>query len=62
MDINIKLTANLRLEQLINIMKQELADDFTVFYLHSITTEKGKELFASYLKKRGGETIPAIGK
>lgn len=63
-DIDVKLIADLRLHQLINLLKpqvltdlnvriKQLADEFTLLYLHSIATEKGKELIDKYLNGNG---------
>lgn len=63
-DIDEKLIADLRLHQLINLLKpqlltdlnvriKQLADEFTLLYLHSIATEKGKELIDKYLNENG---------
>jgi AcrR family transcriptional regulator len=61
-DIDRKLISDLRLHQLVNVMKPELltsfdlsveqlAAQFTILYLHSITTEKGKKIFDNYLSE-----------
>lgn len=63
-DIDLKLIADLRLHQLVNLLKpqvltdlnvriKQLADEFTLLYLHSIATEKGKELIDKYLNENG---------
>ncbi len=66
-NIDRKLISDLRLHQLVNVMKpalltsfdlsvKQLADQFTVLYLHAISTEKGKKLFDNYLN----ENRPAL--
>lgn len=61
-DIDIAFISDLRMHQLANVMKPELlisyplntnqlAGEFTVLYLHSITTEKGKKLLYKYLNQ-----------
>ena len=61
-DIDIALVSDLRFHQLMNVMKPhlltshelnitQLAREFTVLYLHAITTEKGKKLLDKYLNK-----------
>ena len=62
-DIDVRFVSDLRLHQLVNLMKpnlltsydvspNHLAEQLTVLYLHAITTEKGKKLFNNYLSKR----------
>ena len=62
-DIDRKLISDLRLHQLVNVLKPEfltsfdlsvkqLADQFTMLYLRAITTEKGKKLLDRYLNDR----------
>jgi AcrR family transcriptional regulator len=53
-DVNMAVISDFRLEQLVNILKPELVDEITILYLHSITTEKGKKLLDTYLKKEIG--------
>ena len=59
-DIDIALVSDLRFHQLMNVMKPklltsheltitQLAREYTVLYLHAITTEKGKKLLDQYL-------------
>lgn len=59
-DIDVEFISDLRMHQLANVLKPELstsyplnidqlAEEFTVLYLHSITTEKGKKLLYKYL-------------
>lgn len=61
-DIDIAFISDLRMHQLANVMKPELltsyplnidhlAGEFTVLFLHSITTEKGKKLLYKYLNQ-----------
>ena len=61
-DIDIALVSDLRFHQLMNVMKPQLltshelnitqlAREFTVLYLHAITTENGKKLLYKYLNK-----------
>jgi AcrR family transcriptional regulator len=61
-DIDRKLIADLRLHQLVNVLKpklltsinlsvKQLADEYTVLYMHAITTERGKKLFDNYLNE-----------
>jgi AcrR family transcriptional regulator len=61
-DIDVKLISDLRLHQLINILRPELltslhlgsknlAGQFTSLYLNAITTEKGKKILEQYLSK-----------
>jgi AcrR family transcriptional regulator len=61
-DIDRKLVSDLRLHQLMNVMKpglltsfdlsvEQLATQYTILYLHSIITEKGKRLFDNYLSE-----------
>jgi len=67
-DIDRKLISDLRLHQLMNLMKpalltsfdlrvKQLADQFTGLYLHAITTEKGKKLFDNYLSEKGAAIL-----
>lgn len=51
-DINLTLNSDLRLEQLINILKPELVHQVTVLYLRSITTDKGRKLLNKYLNEK----------
>ena len=64
-DIDIALVSDLRFHQLMNVMKPQLltshelnitqlAKEFTMLYLHAITTENGKKLLYKYLNKTGG--------
>lgn len=63
-DIDDALIADLRLRQVINVLRpelltsfnlsiNELAREFTRLYLHAITTKKGKELLAKYSDNTG---------
>ena len=63
-DIDIALVSDLRFHQLMNVMTPklltsheinitQLTREFTVLYLHAITTEKGKKLLDKYFNKRG---------
>jgi AcrR family transcriptional regulator len=63
-DIDVALVSDLRFHQLMNVMKPnlltshelnitQLAGEFTILYLHAITTEKGKKLLDNYLNKAG---------
>jgi AcrR family transcriptional regulator len=63
-DIDISLVSDLRFHQLMNVMKPQLltshelnitqlAREFTMLYLHAITTENGKKLLYKYLNKTG---------
>ena len=61
-EIDIALVSDLRFHQLMNVMKPhlltshelnitQLTREFTVLYLHAITTEEGKKLLDKYLNK-----------
>ncbi len=67
-DIDISLVSDLRFHQLMNVTKPklmtshelnvtQLAREYTVLYLHAITTEKGKKLLDRYLNKTGCEHL-----
>jgi len=62
-DIDIRFISDLRMHQLINVLKPEiltsnnlsvtrLATELTVLYLHAVTTEKGKKLLDKYLNEK----------
>jgi AcrR family transcriptional regulator len=62
-DLNISVTTDIRLHQLTSALQPEafgkhrmsgsqLVEELTRFYLHGITTEKGKKLLYKYVKNR----------
>lgn len=62
-DLNVNLISNLRLQQLANLFRpgvltnlslsvKDLNNEFTLLYLHSICTEKGRKQLHQYLEKR----------
>ena len=62
-DIDVAFTADVRIQQLSSALHpsgfpgrrmngSQLMNELTVFYLHGITTEKGKGLLSKYLKNR----------
>lgn len=63
-DLDVAFIADIRLHQLITALQPpaaftskrmsvcQLVAEFTLFYLHGITTEKGKKLLNNYLKKK----------
>lgn len=65
-DINTAFTADIRICQLANALQphlltsqrmsvNQLMQELTIFYLHGITTEKGKKLLNKYSKNRNEE-------
>jgi hypothetical protein len=61
-DIDVMVASDLRLRQVVNVFQPELlsghnlsadylAGEFTLFYLHSITSDKGRELLRNYLQE-----------
>lgn len=65
-DLNTQLTAGIRIGQLVSVLQpqqltgqrmnvNELMQELTQFYLHGITTEKGKKLLNKYSKNRNEE-------
>jgi len=67
-NIDIKVISDLRLNFLVNMLNPEfmeglnaeliqLSDQFTVLYLYSITSEKGKEILDSYFANRSSNSI-----
>ena len=62
-DMNLSFIADLRIQQLIHALQPngftnqkisvgQMMNELTLFYLHGITTEKGKKLLNKYLKNR----------
>ena len=62
-DIDVAFTADVRIQQLSSALQpaafagrkmnvSKLMNELTIFYLHGITTEKGKKLLSKYLKNR----------
>ena len=49
-DVDEILVSDLRLEQLVNVLKPELNRQITGLYLRSLATENGKKLLHRYLK------------
>lgn len=65
-DVNTAFTADIRIWQLVNALQphlltsqrmsvSQLMQELTIFYLHGITTEKGKKLLNKYSKNRNEE-------
>jgi TetR/AcrR family transcriptional regulator, cholesterol catabolism regulator len=62
-DLNLPVIADMRLQQVVNILRpealtnislniRELIDEFTLFYLRAISTEKGRKQIRKYLDER----------
>jgi AcrR family transcriptional regulator len=55
-DLNTQFIADIRMEQLANVLRPDVTSEITVLYLRSIITEKGKNLLDKYLNNESGHT------